>query len=60
MKKIYFVPRTEIVKVDIDTRLMSVSGGDSTVNSVSISDNDYDSDDVTILSRRGGFWDDEE
>jgi len=60
MKKIYFVPRTEIVKVDIDTRLMSVSGGDSTVNSVSISDHDYDSDDVTILSRRGGFWDDEE
>ena len=61
MKKIYFAPKTVVVKIDSESSLLSVSGGDSSVNSVSISPNDYDSDDVTILSRRGGnLWDGDE
>lgn len=57
--KTYITPLTMIVNIKIEHSLMEVSGSDSNVNSVSISGNDYDSENVTILSR-GGFWDDEE
>jgi len=56
----YIAPQTDIFEVKLENKLMAISGGTDDVNSVSISGSDYDSDNVTILSRRGGLWDEEE
>lgn len=58
--KTYIEPLTEIVEVKLENKLMAISGED-TVNSVSISGNNYNSENVTILSHEGGsIWDEEE
>lgn len=56
----YIAPQTDIFEVKLENKLMAISGGTDDVNSVSISGSDYDSENVTILSRRGSLWDEEE
>lgn len=56
MKKNYLNPKTLIIEVNTQS-LMSISG-----DNVSVSENNYDSNKGSILSRRGGdsSWEDEE
>ena len=60
MKKIYFAPKTEIVKVKTDNLLNVVSGGSGDVTSVTESGDEFSGDSGDVLSRRGSIWDDEE
>jgi len=59
MKKIYFAPKTEIVKVQTESLLNVVSGGSGEVNSVSGGE-EYTGEGSEVLSRRGTIWGDEE
>lgn len=58
MKKNYFAPNTKTIKVKVQ-HLMVISGNGQNVNSVSVSEETYDSSKGDIMSRRGGsIWDD--
>lgn len=59
MKKIYFAPDTNIVKLQSNPLLNVVSDGYGNVDHVT-SGGDYEGDAEGVLSRRGSLWDDEE
>ncbi len=52
MKKTYIIPSMEIVKIQAQHQMLA----GSTVNMKG----DYDSSSITMGSREGSFWDDEE
>ena len=58
MKKTYINPKMQVVRIMTHPLLNIVSNGDGTQNAGG-SQGDLSDGDV-ILSRRGGFWDDDE
>ena len=56
MKKIYMQPQTDVVKVKTDKLLNSGSATQSVV----VTDTEYEGGAGGILSREGGFFDDED
>ena len=52
MKKNYIQPKTELHMINTQNTLLTTS-------TIEVKNADY-SDSMTDLSRRGGFWDDEE